>query len=1037
MTSQRWPILFTVACVMLTVTSRGQNATHWTSYKMADGLTQPVFNSVSFTPQGRLLATSPNAPLAAELDGFSVNSFPAPPHNLGRIGESPGGQRWAMVPGGLMEFKDEGWVVHPVPEIAAAQNAGFPRTGGGPPFLPVRQGSVLYLLPEGLMEYSAENPEGMRTRTLRRAAQGRIGRFTGMAVARDGALWISGEHGLARLTGPVRNLGPETAIQEYSAPEDLSLSEFNQPEPGDNCEIILMAESGTDHQKVVITFDGRQWLGRPAGGRNFFRAWAGPRQALWAVNPESLYQWDARRTNWVENEEVSAGPINDVAREPGGAFWLATADGLFRCAPALWGKPASGRDPDLPVACVAAGGDGGIYFIAGNQLHRLQNEADRVFPFPAALIESPGKRSIFPLKDGAILVVAESGRWQLNPGDDSFQAVPASNPTNDCKVLGLLPDGGVGFYHSGEHPHFDEFNGTQFQDWPNPPEGFHVVADSSAVLFSTRNGDLWLGGGNGVWWCHNSRWQQFVSHDDTTPETAVGFVERPDGKIWCATPDKLWEFDGQNWLLLQTRFNHINALVQDANGNVWLASNGGLLRFCRGTWLEYGAAEGLPNGAVFAVCATPGGKIWAATTHGLSEFQPEADPDPPRTHVRRLPGDDRRLSEGDTLNLLFEGRDKWKYTPREGLLYSHQLDHLGWSAFREATAFTVPDLAAGRHSLEVRAMDRNGNVPTFPATLDFMVVTPWFHETRLWMALILGLAATVFFAAVAWQRHRQLLRSHAAVERTVAERTRELEIATRELLHSQKMNALGTLAAGIAHDFNNILSIIKGSAQIIGDNPDKPDKIRTRVERIQTMVHQGAEIVDAMLGFSRGSETSAVRCDINQVVAGTLKLLGDRFLREAEVKFERTENLPELCVSREFIQQILINFIFNAAEAMSGRKRITLTTGLAEQPPGDLFLSPAAADSFVLVSVRDEGSGIPPEIKARIFEPFFTTKALSARRGTGLGLSMAYELAKKMGAGLAVESVVGEGSVFTLILPVRPEPVALTRPATPVETLPK
>jgi signal transduction histidine kinase len=84
-----------------------------------------------------------------------------------------------------------------------------------------------------------------------------------------------------------------------------------------------------------------------------------------------------------------------------------------------------------------------------------------------------------------------------------------------------------------------------------------------------------------------------------------------------------------------------------------------------------------------------------------------------------------------------------------------------------------------------------------------------------------------------------------------------------------------------------------------------------------------------------------------------------------------------------------------------------------------MVLAPGAATRYILISVRDFGCGIPPENMPRIFEPFFTTKALSARRGTGLGLSMVYELARKMDAGLAVESVVDQGSVFTLILPMK------------------
>jgi signal transduction histidine kinase len=268
-------------------------------------------------------------------------------------------------------------------------------------------------------------------------------------------------------------------------------------------------------------------------------------------------------------------------------------------------------------------------------------------------------------------------------------------------------------------------------------------------------------------------------------------------------------------------------------------------------------------------------------------------------------------------------------------------------------------------------------------------------------------------------RHRRLQHSFALVEQLVAERTRQLELANQELLHSQKMTALGTLSAGIAHDFNNILSIIKGSAQIIEDNAGNPDKIRARTARIQTVVQQGAEVVEAMLGFSRDSGGPAAPCDINAVVADTRLLLGDRFLHETTVSFEPAPGLPEADVCRDFVQQILLNLIFNAVEAMTGRKCIELSTRLTVDLPADLYLAPAPAPRFILISVCDHGAGIPPEIRSRIFEPFFTTKKLSARRGTGLGLSMVYELARKMGAGLAVQSSPGTGSIFTLILPLK------------------
>ena len=126
-----------------------------------------------------------------------------------------------------------------------------------------------------------------------------------------------------------------------------------------------------------------------------------------------------------------------------------------------------------------------------------------------------------------------------------------------------------------------------------------------------------------------------------------------------------------------------------------------------------------------------------------------------------------------------------------------------------------------------------------------------------------------------------------------------------------------------------------------------------------------------------------------------------------------------MACSKDLVQQVLLNFIFNAAESMTNRKQIILATRQMDNLPASLVLAPATATRYVALSVRDFGSGISPENLPRIFEPFFTTKALSVRRGTGLGLSMVYELARKMEAGLAVESVPDQGSTFTVILPVR------------------
>jgi signal transduction histidine kinase len=548
------------------------------------------------------------------------------------------------------------------------------------------------------------------------------------------------------------------------------------------------------------------------------------------------------------------------------------------------------------------------------------------------------------------------------------------------------------------------------------------AAGNLTILFAAQNGDLWLGGEQGSLWRHDNKWKTFVSTDKSSPEGVVGFTEMADGKIWCAGQDRIWEFDGRSWSSVRRGFDRVNEMLRTHDGTVWVASNSGLHRFSQGAWVENGVEEGLPSAGMRDIFEDERG-LWVGTTHGLSLYHPEADPDPPQTRIQELKDAEKNIPEGGSITIGFIGQDKWKCTPRSRLLYSGRLDEREWAPFQEVNGISFSDQPAGKHVFQVRALDRNCRLEPDPARLEFVVIVPWYKESRLVLISSAGAAAALFFAGLAVNRHRRLVRSYAEVEKKVAERTRELEVANRELMHSQKMTALGTLAAGIAHDFNNILSIIKGSAQIIEDNLDNPAKVTTRVERIKTVVEQGAGIVKAMLGFSRESDGKLALCDLNSVAADTIKLLGDRFLREVQVTFEPAPDLPSAPGSKDFIQQVLLNFIFNAAESMAKRKQVILATRRLDALPPGVVLAPASAPGYVAISVRDFGSGILPENMPRIFEPFFTTKALSVRRGTGLGLSMVYELAKKMEAGLAVESVVDQGSTFTLILAVRDLPV--------------
>jgi signal transduction histidine kinase len=1007
---------FLAVFIALAPMAFAQRYSDWRIYHASDGMAESACVSVAIGPNEKVLTKHINTDSISELNGYSITNFPSPEVGRNRVCESSGGQLWTVTSQGLAEFRDGAWRSHPIAEIAAVANGVAPIATPPIPIQVIKQDRVLILLPDQLMEFDVENPEGSQLTTVQSASKTGLQKFSGMTTARDGSLWISGRRGLEHAAVSARNLKPTDPWQEYLAPQTLEAENFQQPLPDVNADgITCVADAPSGDERLVIHFDGRNWTSQPAGPQKIRGAWRGAEGATWVVTVSKVFAIDNSGTAAAETEEIFSGHYFDVAVETNGIFWLAAADGLLRYSPPLWKSPRAIQRLNSSVPCLAEAGDS-LWFVAGGTLHSLENGRDQEHFSRTSRQILQSASVLLPLKNGDLLLDSGDQLFQFQPGNnDTFNALPVARNERQ-HTLGVFRDGSVAVETidaSQQKCRFEKYDGRAFQPFPaSPPDCAYNT------FLETQTGDLWLGGDRGIVWYHEKKWQ--AVSNSFAPGSILSLVETASGKLWCATPDSIWELNGPDWTVVHSGFDQINSLIRAHDGNIWVASNGGVHRFMQDAWIENSLEEGMPNATARRVYEDRRGRIWVGTTRGLALFHPDADGDPPQTHIAKQP-EENSVPQSAVISMVFRGDDKWKYTPRERLLYSYRLDQHDWSQFLEANYVTFSDLPAGPHSLEVRAMDRNGNVEVRPARMAFSVALPWYKETRLVLISFTGMVTALFFAALAFNRHRKLVRSYAEVEKKVAERTRELEITSRELVHSQKMNALGTLAAGIAHDFNNILSIIKGSAQIIEDNVGNSDKVRVRVDRINTVVDQGAGIVKAMLGFSAGTSDEPALCDLNTVVSDTIQLLGDRFQRDAAVIFKPEPGLPRVPVVKEFVQQVLLNFVFNAAEAETAarRKQIVLSLRSTQRLPANLALAPATATEYVLVSVQDFGCGISPENLPRIFEPFFTTKALSARRGTGLGLSMVYELARKLEAGLSVESIVDVGSTFTLILPIR------------------
>jgi two-component system NtrC family sensor kinase len=287
-------------------------------------------------------------------------------------------------------------------------------------------------------------------------------------------------------------------------------------------------------------------------------------------------------------------------------------------------------------------------------------------------------------------------------------------------------------------------------------------------------------------------------------------------------------------------------------------------------------------------------------------------------------------------------------------------------------------------------------------------------------------------------RLQRALKCHMEeLERRVAERTRALEVMNEKLNHSldqlkatqnqliqtEKLSALGELISGFAHELNNPLTSVLGYAELLAKSVSWSDQTRPMVEKLRQEAMRCYQIVKNLLGFARKQKPEKKLVNINTVCGKVLDLLTYQFkMNNITVVQEFSADLPRLMADEHQLQQVLVNILTNAYQALSKSQRcgrVTVTTTYDE--------------SQVTIRIADNGPGIAPHIQHRIFDPFFTTK----EDGTGLGLSLSYGIIKEHSGEITVDSIPDSGTTFTIVLPCtdKPQPDVATRAPEALATL--
>jgi signal transduction histidine kinase/ActR/RegA family two-component response regulator len=731
------------------------------------------------------------------------------------------------------------------------------------------------------------------------------------------------------------------------------------------------------------------------------RGWRGPYGAIWILEGSNLFQLQDGQKRSLSQPAILAGNIREIFPEATGAFWLAGSQGIAHFAASLW-QDAPGR-PDLDQAVHAAVEDssGHLWFAATEYLEEFDGTTWKRYHLPAALHTHTLYEHAMWLADGGALFLKARDRNEadvmvrFDRRSKTFGELPHPEGRG---ILVFEPRRAGGFWAAtskpGEPaPRLEIYSGGRFLPYLDVSPDCKV--SDLRMIVERRNGELWLGGTtNGCRYDGRGVSRPFDPRLGYTANGVFAMIELSNGDILAGGRDQVLRYDGKSWTLVRSGLGRVRSIVETRGGTVWVASETGIHRLAGESWITNEFEDGLPSSISYKVFQDSTGRIWGGTSGGLAVFHPEADRDPPRVTAEQALNSHEATPSGD-IRISFSGMDKWKQTSAGRLLFSYRLDHGVWSPFLPPNYAMLRQLPRGAHTLEARAMDRNGNVSPQPAAFEFRAAGLWYLAGGFLALAAAGLGAIAALGILAVSQYRR--RGLLIVE---LHRAKEAAESAREAAESAS-RAKSDFLANMSHEIRTPMNAIIGMAGLALDGCDNQEQ-REYLETVRSSAAALLRLINDILDFSR-------------VEAGRLEILNsalplrtslDQVLRTlcfgAEQKglklvSEIDDNAPEWIEADDArLRQILINLIGNAIK-FTAQGEICLRVWAENRD---------SANPALHFAVTDTGIGTPKDKQKTIFDPFEQADGSISRRfgGTGLGLAIVARLAGLMGGKAWVES---------------------------------
>jgi signal transduction histidine kinase/ligand-binding sensor domain-containing protein len=828
---------------------------------------------------------------------------------------------------------------------------------------------------------------------------------------------------------------------------------IRRPAPGLENETII--PSGLNRSMILEDNEGGIWIGTRNGV---------------AYLPDG----DSRFTFYQGGGTIKLNNVQAMLKDSEGNIWTATDKGLFKFSPSrvlnyteqdgLVNSRISSITETSPGRFILSTRDNALYSFAGDTIRPLSQDIQEFINTKREIfyLYTDRKKQLWVASNGAIFMIGNNTRksWRLN------NQVRYIHEGRDGRIYAAVSGMGIGYIDAQDSLRYLPFPGIDFKtffistvrqrangDWVMTTYSSGIMigkAGSPPRVYKTING---VGG-----------IQSFGSYEDSAGHlwfcTAKGLAVIRQGR------DSLEVIDNKDGMPYPSIFE----VLEDQLGFFWMPSNLGVIKASRAellrhldnrsvpiAWKVLDEGDGLVNqqfvGARHSIIGSDK-RLYFPNISGLVVIDPgmlKPNTVKPKLAINGMmvdnqfygtdttivvqPGDHRYIISYSALSFLAPDKVQIKFR-----LIGYDRDWIISQGDRRAIYTNLPP---GEHVFEMIAANNDGVWADEPVRLVF-TIKPFFYQTN-WFRILAALTAIgLVWLFVRWRtsatrRHNQELEAlvskrteQISKQKTEIEDTlHQLKATQAQLIQSEKMASLGELTAGIAHEIQNPLNFVNNFAELNAELVDelqeaadlgKLDEVKTIASDIKSNQEKIAEhgkradgIVKGMLQHSRANTGQKEQTDINALCDEYLRLAyhGIRAKDKAfnaSIQTHFDPQLPMAYVVAQDIGRVILNLLNNAYYAVNVRSQ----QGEPGYQPG-VEIRTEHAGNLVKIIVRDNGNGIAESIRDKIFQPFFTTKPTG--QGTGLGLSLSYDIVKAHGGELRADSTAGKGTSFVIILP--------------------